>query len=316
MTTLEEQFAELEKFTKESEEPQINNQNICLSCYSKKLYDDDGVISCMDCGLQKTEVNIDHSPEWTLSDDSSSTLNRCSFKIDTLLPKTSIATKLVGGTHSMRQTHNWSTYTYREISLIKDFAKMHMACQENHIPQAAVNSAKKLYKGVSEVQIKRGDARKGLMAACVYICCEKRKVRKSRDLIASIFEIDAKYLSKAINEVKKYIHENALINIEDDIGEPGIEGYAQEFCEKLSSIISSEFREKTLQIARKVEKRKHLINNMSKSLAAGCLFYVSMTYYSGKPDKSKIAKVSDLSEVTIVKCYNNLLMLKNKKKTT
>lgn len=308
--SLEEQFDELEKFNNESKTPLINNQDICMSCFSTELYNDNGIISCMDCGIQKTEVNIDHSPEWTITDGTSSTLNRCSCKIDKLLPKTSIATRLVGGTYNMRQTHNWSTYTYREISLIRDFSKMHMACQDNAIPQAVVNNAKKLYKGVSEVQIKRGDARKGLMAACVYIYCEKRKVRKSRETIANIFAIDAKYLSKGINEVKKYIHEHSLINIEDDIGEPGIEGYAREFCIKLRIYTSDKYINKTLEIARQVEKRKHLISNMSKSLAAGCLHYVAIKYFNNKPSKSDISKVSDLSEVTIVKCYNNLLLLK------
>jgi transcription initiation factor TFIIIB Brf1 subunit/transcription initiation factor TFIIB len=62
-------------------------------------------------------------------------------------------------------------------------------------------------------------------------------------------------------------------------------------------------------VAKKIEEKKIIYNNTPLSITAGIVYFISETCNVGL-EKSKIAQVCKISEVTIGKCYKKLESIK------
>ncbi len=156
---------------------------------------------CSSCGVINEEL-IDSGPEWRQynNDDSRGEgVNRCGCPSNFFFPKSSQGTIIVGSTTSrVKRKQKWNSMVYKERSLNQVFEQISKICSANKIPQIVVDSAKILYKKISDCRHKsgtnagkqiiiRGENRTSIIAACVYKACEMNKYPKNAKDIAEIF---------------------------------------------------------------------------------------------------------------------------------
>lgn len=291
---------------------QRDDLNVCLSCREKNITLDTvyGTLVCRSCGTQRLSGLIDNSPEWKAGGDSSAgaTLNRCSTYINPLLPQTSMATRIVGSRVSSltKRSHTWGNNNTKEISLMKVFQIFHSVGTKYNLPESLITTAKGLYKMVSEDKVTRGDVRKGVYAACIYYACQKNNIIKSEKEIMEMFNVrkkdyqkECKYLHKLLFDKKKNnIAMNEVITIH---------GYANNYLIILG-ISDPRFIEMVNEVVTYLDTVP--ISNMIYSLAAGAIYYIAVEYFDETPNRIEIATKCDLSEVTVLKCYRNILSYK------
>lgn len=303
----EDLFSEFEAFNADN---QRDNLNVCLSCREKNITLDTvyGTLVCKSCGTQRLGGLIDNSPEWKSGGDTSSgaTLNRCSTYINPLLPQTSMATRIVGSRvpKITQIAHKWGNNNTKEISLIKVFQYLQTIAVQNGIPESILNSAKGLYKMVSEDKVTRGNVRKGIYAACIHYACQNHKVIKSEKDIMQMFEVTKKDYQSACKYLHKLLFDKKNSAFNEVIT---IYGYAETYL-NLLGITDKLFIEMVNKVIGYLDTV--MINNMIYSLAAGAIYYVSQEYFNEVPSKIEIAIKCDLSEVTVLKCYRNILTYK------
>jgi len=291
------------------------NKNVprCTSCKSTNLFPDykQGIEYCQDCGTHQSNTILSMSPEWKNgSDTANSTLNRCNCIVDPLLKKMSLSTRLIGVPRHIGLVHSWQTlYSYKEHSLSKTFKKMEKIAQENAIPEAIVKYAQKLYSLIADKDLKRGDSRIGIMGACIYYGCRARNIMKREKDIAKNMNIDQKYVSHGCDLIAEYLFEKGM-DAEKVLAPFDIYDYIEEFSEILG--LSKKFKMNAMCVASVVEENSKSLRNMPYSLAAGCIYFVAVC--SKKYDiavlKREMKVKCDLSDVTIAKCFNNLIVLK------
>jgi transcription initiation factor TFIIB len=267
-------------------------------------------ISCKSCGGEIT--NIIDSPEWRFygaKDTKSANPTRCGMPVNALLPESSLGTSM--SSKNRNQTMNrlgmyqrWNSMPYKERSLYKVFVEIDARCLSHDICPVIRNTAKSLYKILSETQIKRGKKRKGIIAACVFNSCKECGAPRSPNEISCVFEIDPKVMTKGLNDYTEImrmsktdmsrIHDVRSINMQD---------FIQRFChnlgltEKQSNII--------LNIAEICEDLRLISDNTPPSMATGSI-YLYVRYQELDITKKDISDACKISEVTINKCYKKL----------
>ena len=192
----------------------------CGECDSINIFFDNGRLCCHDCGLLQG-MQIQQNAEWRYygSDDSkTSDPTRCGMPTSRLLPESSlgsiISTKFTGkfsaDYYKMRKYHQWNAMPYKERSLYSVFKNIHSKAHKAGIPGCIIEEAKSMYKVLNETQISRGSNRRGLIASCIYIACKKKKVPRTANEIAAIFEIKP---SEMTNGCKLFL---SIIEFHDD----------------------------------------------------------------------------------------------------
>lgn len=284
----------------------------CTLCCGKEICVDykQGITFCVDCGTHQSSTIVSLEPEWKGKEGDS--LNRCNCVNDRLLPKMSMSTRLVGVPKYIGMIHSWHTlHSYKEHSLSKVFRKMEKTALDHNIPLAVVKYAEELYKLISSNNLKRGDSRIGVMGACIYYGCRARGIMKKEKDIAKDFNIDVKYICAGCDTIAEYIFRQGM-DPEKVLSPFDIYDYVTEYCCLLE--LNDEFKERTMRVARVVNKRITQMKNMPCSLAAGCIYFVANLDDSiDMVDlRSTMKEKCEMSDTTIIKCFNSFKPFKDK----
>lgn len=268
---------------------------------------------CISCKICDSEItNIIDSPEWRFygaKDTKSSNPTRCGMPVNALLPESSLGTSM--SNKNRNQTMNrlgmyqrWNSMPYKERSLYKVFVEIDAKCLAHDICPVIRNTAKSLYKILSETQIKRGKKRLGIIAACVFNACKECGVPRSPNEISCVFEIDPKVMTKGLNDYTEIMRMSKTdISRIQDVRSINIRDFIQRFCHKLgltekqSSIISG--------IADICEDLHLISENTPPSMATGCI-YLYVREKELDITKKDISEVCKISEVTINKCFKKI----------
>ena len=168
------------------------------------------------------------------------------------------------------------------------------------------------HKKISEFDITfRGDNRDGIIAASIYISCRINKFPRTAKEIANIFNLD---VSSATKGCKNAV---AIINtIENDFDRKDKtilcrtkpEAFIQRYCSRLN--INQELTKLCEFISIKIEKDNLMPENTPHSIASGVVYFISQLFALNL-DKKDVKLVSEISEVTINKCYKKLDKIKH-----
>lgn len=291
-----------------------NNNKICLSCGKNSIIIDESnsALICSNCGVQRCSQILDRNLESIYNEDVSS---RCNSRKDKLLPNMSQATCFVGkNSRRINAIHMWQTMNYKELSLINVFKLIDNRCQDSNISNAVIAYTKNLYHSIikekddnddNRDKIYRGDKRTGIIAACVYWGCVVHKPEKSVKEISKMFEIKEKTVNTGIDILSSFMLKNKILD-NDVINDcKDIVSYTEYYIKKLN-ITEPELIKKINSIAQIIEERKHEINNMTRSIATGIIYYGLLKFDNKKINKKHIAEVCDISEVTMNKCYKTI----------
>ena len=297
------------------------NREKCDQCESSLAFSDEGFLTCTNnkCAIIYKDI-VDQSAEWRFygaDDNQNSDPTRCGMPINPLLQESSFGCKVIcaGKTsyemRKIRRYTEWQSMPYKEKSQYDDFQRITSMSLVAGIPKMIIDDAVRYHKKVSEYELTfRGDNRDGILAASIYIACKIHNYPRTAKEIATIFHLDVTAATKGcknavliINDIEKDLHnteKTAYCKIKP-------EAFIERYCSKLS--INAELTKLCQFIAIKIEKNGMIPENTPQSIAAGVVYFI-IQLCKLNVSKKDVKNISEISEVTINKCYKKIDKLK------
>ena len=165
------------------------------------------------------------------------------------------------------------------------------------------------HKKLSEAKTFRGCNRDGIIAATIYISCRINQYPRTAKEIASIFYLDNTSATKGCKNASSIINElehSTENNNKTLFSKTTPLSFIDRYCSKLG--INIELTKVCNFIATIIETKDLIPENTPHSIAAGIVFYVAHNC-NLNICKKKVNVVSEISEVTINKCFKKLEQL-------
>ncbi len=271
------------------------------------------------CGIIYKD-ELDENPEWRYygADDSSSVdPTRCGMPINPLLKESSYGCKVVcnyKSTYEMRKIRRyteWQSMPYEEKTQYDEFEKIKVHANIAGIAKIIVDEALRQHKQLSSMKTFRGDNRDGIIAASVYIACRIHNYPRTAKEIATIFKLDNTSATKGCKNAM-HILENMESQNENmkkrHFYQTKPSAFIERYCSRLN--INKELTKVCQFLAKKIEKDNKMPENTPHSVAAGIVYFIAQEC-NLNISKRQVNKCSEISEVTINKCYKKLNIMKN-----
>jgi transcription initiation factor TFIIB len=298
------------------------NREKCDQCHASLAFSEEGFLTCTNttCGIIYKDI-VDQSAEWRYygaDDNQNSDPTRCGMPINPLLKESSFGCKVlcIGPTsyemRKIKRYSEWQAMPYKEKSQYDEFQRITLMSQNAGIPKLIIDDAVRYHKKISEFEFTfRGDNRDGILAASIYISCKINNYPRTAKEIATIFNLDVTSATKGCK--------NALIiinNLEKDMNnsektafcKTKPEAFIERYCSKLN--INSELTKLCQFIAIKIEKTDLMPENTPHSIAAGIIYFIAQICRLNV-SKRDVKHVSEISEVTINKCFKKIEKIKD-----
>lgn len=291
----------------------------CDTCGSGLAITPEGFLGCLNskCGILYKDV-LDQTAEWRYygaDDNSSSDPTRCGMPINPLLRESSYGCKVICKNNSsyemrkIRRYTEWQSMPYREKSQYDEFQWITTMAKNSGIPKIIIDEALRYHKKISEHKTFRGLNRAGIIAASIYIACRINDNPRTAKEIATIFRLDNTSATKGCKNAGIIINE---IENEDQnktkLCKTRPVAFIQRYCSRLN--INEELTKVCQFLAVLIEKKNLIPENTPHSIAAGIIYFISQTCKLNL-SKKDINKISEISEVTINKCFKKLENHKN-----
>ena len=298
---------------------QVGQREFCDCCESILIITDEGFMACKNpnCGVIYKDT-LDQSAEWRFygADDNSNTdPTRCGLPINPLLKESSYGCKVMcpqSSSYEMRKIRrytDWQSMPYKEKSQYEEFQKITILAQNAGLPKLIIDEAMVVHKKISEAKTFRGCNRDGIIAATIYISCRINNYPRSAKEIATIFFLDHTSATKGCKNATSIINEleHSLSNSDKtSFSKTTPSSFIERYCSKLG--INNELTKVCKFITLIIEKRDLIPENTPHSIAAGVVYYTAQLC-NLNICKKKVSIVSEISEVTINKCYKKLEQL-------
>jgi transcription initiation factor TFIIB len=297
------------------------NREVCDRCESILSFSEEGFLTCINnkCGIIYKDI-VDQTAEWRYygaDDNQNADPTRCGMPINPLLEESSYGCKVlcVGAmSYEMRKIRRyteWQSMPYKEKSQYDEFQIITVMAQNSGIPKMIIDDAIRYHKKISEYDMTfRGDNRDGIIAASIYISCRINNFPRTAKEIAIIFNLDVTSATKGCKNALAIINnlEKDMDNKEKTIYSMTTpDSFVERFCSKLN--MNVELTKLCHFIAMKVEKDNKMPENTPHSIAAGIVYFIAQTCKLNV-SKRDVKGVSEISEVTINKCYKKLDKMK------
>jgi len=295
----------------------LPNRESCEQCNSGLAFTDEGFPACINpkCGVIYMDM-VDQTAEWRYygaDDNQNGDPTRCGMPINPLLKESSFGCQVLctgRTTYEMRKISRcvrWQSMPYREKSQYDDFEVIKTMAQNAGIPKMIADDAMRYHKKISEYELTfRGDNRDGILAASIYISCRINNFPRTAKEIANIFHLDVTSATKGCKNALAILNnlEKDLGNTEKtNFGTTKPEAFIERYCSKLN--INAELTKLCQFISMKIEKANIMPENTPHSIAAGVVYFISQVC-GLNVSKKDVKNVSEISEVTINKCYKKL----------
>ena len=286
------------------------------SCGAILVTTEEGFPGCPhpDCGLMHKKT-MDQTAEWRYygaDDGHGGDPTRAGPPTNPLLPVSSIGCRVIlhgKATYEMRKIRRyteWQSMPYREKSQFEEFQKISALATAAGIPKLIVDDAMRYHKKISEYQTFRGVNRDGIIAASIYIAARINKYPRTAREIASIFNLDnasatrgCKNAMTIINDLERNVGESERTSL--CLTTPT--AFIDRYCSRLG--LAAEQVDLCRFAALRIQTYNLVPENTPHSIAAGVVFFVARIcgVQVGKKD---VHRISEISEVTINKCYRKL----------
>jgi transcription initiation factor TFIIB len=298
------------------------DREYCEQCQFSLAFSDEGFLTCTNskCGIIYKDI-LDQSAEWRFyGADDSNNVNptRCGMPTNPLLEESSYGCKVMclgGSTYEMRKIRRyteWQSMPYKEKSQYEEFQRITIIAQIAGIPKIIIDDAMRFHKKISEYeQTFRGVNKDGLLLASIYISCRINKCPRTAKELAEMFNLDVTSATQGCKTAQMILNK---LEKNDDIKDKTMfckttpDAFIERFCSRLN--INTELTKLSQFIAKKIESKNMMPENTPHSIAAGVIFFVSQVC-NLNVNKSDIKNVSEISEVTINKCFKKMQQYQN-----
>tara|TARA_B100000900_G_C20582430_1_gene718103 strand:+ start:870 stop:2162 length:1293 start_codon:yes stop_codon:yes gene_type:complete len=289
-------------------------EDVCSNCKSDSLVkNQNGERICKDCGLVNSEL-YDEIPEFNNDLEGSS---RYGCPSNYFYPKSALGTKIrARGFNKLSNLQKQGQMPYREKSLLETLTKIQKKCKQYNISQTVIDSAKILYKKVSDCKHTKGKRvgknrimrcinLRSMIAACLFHACKLQGEPRSPKEIADIYDLEIKNVNKGC---RKFLELIDIESLNTEFNSSRSFDFIDRFASKLN--LSDEY----IQIAKDISTNIHKLDIASTheppSVAAGCILMVSVVYRLDI-SKKQISEVFKISDVTISKTYRRIYPFHN-----
>ena len=290
-------------------------KDICDCCEYALFLSDEGFLTCTNrtCGVIYKVV--DQGAEWRFygaDDNGSDDPTRCGMPINPLLEQSSYGCKVMCPSKSsyemrkIRRYTEWQSMPYNEKMRYDEGQRISILADQGGIPKIIIDEAMRLHKRLSEAKSFRGLNRDGIIAATIYVSAMINNNPRTAKEIATIFNLDTTSATKGcrnavtiLNELEHEMDNSDKINLCKTTPLTFIDRY----CSQLN--INAELTKLCKFISQKIQKNNMIPENTPNSIASGILYFVAQKCNLNVTKRS-VHKVSDVSEVTINKCFKKL----------
>jgi len=292
----------------------------CECCDNNLATTDEGFLTCTNssCGVIYKDI-VDQSAEWRYygaDDNQSGDPTRCGMPINPLLKESSFGCRVIcasKSTYEMRKIRRyteWFSMPYKEKSQYDEFQKITILANHAGIPKLIIDGAMRYHKRISEAKTFRGLNRDGIIAASIYVSARINDYPRTAKEIATIFNLDntsaTKGCKNAISIINELEHE---MENEDKtlLCQTTPLSFIDRYCSRLN--INAELTKLCKFIAIRIQNNNLIPENTPHSIAAGIVYFVTQECKLNVSKKA-VNNVSEISEVTINKCYKKLETIK------
>lgn len=295
--------------------------SICDICNYPVAQTEEGYYACTNnkCSILYNNV-FDNTPEWKQVNIESGGVDqsRCGMPINPVLPESSFGCKIACNSNSsyemrkIKRYTEWQSMPYKEKSQYDEFQRIINMSQNSDISKIIIDDAIRYHKTISEYKTFRGLNRDGIIAASIYISCRINKTPRSAKEIATIFHLDNSSATKGcknaitiINNIEKDMNNDD----KTDLGMTNADCFIERYCSKIS--IPSDLIKLALFISKLINRDNLIPENTPPAIAAGIIYFI-INEFRLDVSKKSVNQISEISEVTINKCYKKMLNIKEK----
>ena len=291
-------------------------RDCCDACKSAVVITDEGFMVCVDptCSIIYTDV-LDHSAEWRYygaDSNQQSDPTRCGMPVNPLLVESSYGCKVLcdgPSTYEMRKIKRyseWQAMPYKEKSQYDEFQRITIVGHNNDIPKIIIDEALRHHKRISEHKTFRGLNRDGVIAASMYVACRIHNCPRTAKEIAIIFSLDITSATRGCKNALVIINELECDMVNSDktaFCKTTPDAFIDRYCSRLN--MNGELTQVCLFVAARIEKQQLIPENTPHSIAAGIVYFIAQSC-GLNISKHDVNRVSEISEVTINKCFKKL----------
>lgn len=288
----------------------------CDCCGSRLAITEEGFPTCTNkqCGVIYRDI-VDEGAEWRYygTDDSQSgDPTRCGMPVNPLLKESSFGCKVLctpRASYEMRKVKRyteWQSMPYREKSQYDEFQKINTLANQSGLPKLIIDDAMRYHKEISEHKTFRGLNRGGIIAASIYISARLNGFPRTAKEIATIFHLDNTSATRGCKNAVSIVNEieNGRENNEKTaLCQTTPIAFIDRYCSRLG--INAELTRLCKFIATRIQNKSLIPENTPPSIAAGIIYFVAQVCKVNLSKKA-VNNISEISEVTINKCYKKL----------
>lgn len=295
----------------------IGDRECCERCETILRFSDEGFLTCTNskCGIIYKD-RLDSGAEWRYygaDDNHGSDPTRCGMPINPLLQESSFGCKILclgKSSYEMRKIRRyteWQSMPYKEQSQYNEFKHISIYAENAGMSKKIIDDAILYHKKISECDATfRGDNKDGLIAGSAYLSCRSNGCPRTAKEIATIFHLDITSATQGCKRAQSILNklENDLESSEkSSFCKTKPEAFIERYCTKLN--INTELTRLCQFIAIKIEKNNMMPENTPNSIAAGIVYFIAQLC-KVNVSKKEVKNISEISEVTINKCYKKL----------
>lgn len=287
----------------------------CECCEHPLFISEDGFLTCSNkkCGI--IYKIIDQGAEWRFygaDDNGSEDPTRCGMPINPLLEQSSYGCKIICPARTsyemrkIRRYTEWQSMPYNEKMRYDEGLRISVLADQGGIPKIIIDDAMRLHKRLSEAKSFRGLNRDGIIAATIYVSARINHYPRTAKEIATIFHLDSTSATKGCRNAVTILNEleHEMDNTDKiSLGQTTPLSFIDRYCSQLN--VNAELTKLCKFISQKIQKNNLIPENTPNSIASGILYFVAQKCNLNVTKRS-VNKVSDVSEVTINKCFKKL----------
>lgn len=289
----------------------IKENNICKYCKSSDIViDSKHNIVCLDCATINDEI-LDENPE-IINNEIESSNARYGNPSSYFFPQSSLGTKIVSKRYNkLTLLQKQGQMPYKEKSLMNVLEIIQQKCKMYNINQSIIDSAKILYKKVSESVHNKGKRqgkniimrcinRRAIIAACLFYACKLQKETRSPREIADIYGLEVKHVNRGCRRFCDIIDLNPILY---QFKSSQSSDFIDRFVKKLN--MDNEYTNIIKDVANNLHKLDLASTHEPPSIAAGCVLLV-VQFYNILLSKKQISEIFGISDVTISKTFRKI----------
>jgi transcription initiation factor TFIIB len=267
-----------------------------------------GYLVCQDCAVINEEF-LDKNHEFS---NETSKNSRYGCPSNYFFPKSALGTKINSkGFNRLSILQRQGQMPYKEKSLMEVLERIQEKCKKYVITQSIIDTAKILYKKISECKHTKGKRkgknmimrcinRRSMIAACVFHACKLQKEPRSPKEIADIYDLEIRHVNRGCRKFLDYID---ITTIFFEIKSSQSSDFIERFAKKLN--VEKQYIDKAKDISSNIHKLGLASTHEPPSVAAGCILLVGNMYHIDI-SKKNISEIFGISDVTISKTYRKI----------